>query len=461
MIYTSELGNFSAILSGDTMLTRRLSIYDEPAYKRLVELYRGCDLGFVNLEGSTRNWDEGVPGIMRGTYMTTPPALLEDLKWFGVDMVSCANNHAFDYGAEGLMATARHLDEAGIAHAGTGANLAEARAPGYVETANGRVGLVSATATYRPWNAASAQRPDMPGRPGINPLATSTTYRVDEQAFAELQRMSEKLGFQKDKERARGHFYSDAEVPQDDEQEIEFQGARYVRGKSFGVSATVDEADAEDNLRAVAEAKRQADWVIFSLHYHDFGGKSLTRAKTRTELEDPADYVRGIACRAIDAGADIFVGHGPHIPLGIEIYKGKPIIYSVGSFIFQNETVRFFPDEAYRRFGLGPDALPGDFLDARTDGGRKGHPAHRGFWENVAVKCAFSKGALAELRVYPVDMGFGRPRPQRGRPVLAGGAVAKRILDRMARLSKTFGTEIRVEKNVGVVRLGRSRAKRR
>jgi poly-gamma-glutamate synthesis protein (capsule biosynthesis protein) len=359
-----------------------------------------------------------------------------------------------------MMATIGHLDRAGIAHAGTGANLAEARAPGYMETSNGRVGLVSATATYRPWNAASAQRPDMPGRPGINPLTTSTTYRVDARAFTELQRMSERLGFQKDKERARGHFYSEAEVPRDGAEEIEFQGARYVLGKSFGVTSSIEESDAVPNLRAISEARRQADWVIYSLHYHDFGGKSLTQAKTRTELEDPADYVRDIACRAIDAGADIFVGHGPHIPLGIEIYKGKPIIYSVGSFIFQNETVRFFPDEAYRRFGLGPDAAPGDFLDARTDGGKKGHPAHRGFWENVAVKCSFTKGALTELTVYPVDMGFGRPRPQRGRPVLASGAVAKRILSRMARLSKGFGVDLWITKNIGVIKPGRSRKKR-
>jgi hypothetical protein len=77
MIYASERRDFSVILAGDTMLTRRLSVYDEPAYRRLVALYRDCDVGFVNLEGSVRNWDEGVPGIMRGTYMTTPPAVLE------------------------------------------------------------------------------------------------------------------------------------------------------------------------------------------------------------------------------------------------------------------------------------------------------------------------------------------------------------------------------------------------
>ncbi|MDX1486078.1 MAG: CapA family protein [Alphaproteobacteria bacterium] len=455
MVYQSEAGNISVMLSGDTMLTRRLSVHDEPAYRRLVALYRSSDVGFVNLEGNTRHWDEGRPNVTRGTYMTTPPGILEDLKWFGIDLVSCANNHSFDYGEDGVLATIRHLDRVGIAHAGTGANLAEALAPGYLDTANGRVALVSATAAYRPWNAAAQQRPDMAGRPGINPLSWSQTFRVDEAAFAQLQRMSERLGFQLNKVRARGHFYSADEVHDDDADEIEFQGERYLRGKSFAVTTAVDDATAAANLTSIAEARRQADWVIFSLHYHEFGGKSVMRARTRTELEDPADFVRDMAHRAIDAGADIFVGHGPHIPLGIEIYKGRPILYSVGSFIFQNETVKYFPDPAYARFGLGPEATPADFLDARTDGGKKGHPAHRGFWENVAVGCEFAKGRLAEVRVHPVDMGFGRPRPQRGRPVLASGAVAKRILGRMARLSKTYGTTMRVERNTGVIKPSR------
>ena len=102
--------------------------------------------------------------------MTTEPKLLEDLKWLGINMVSCANNHAFDYGEGGVLANIRHLDEAGMVHAGTGKNLAEARAPGYLDTPNGRVALIAATATFRQWNQAGEQRPDLRGRPGINPL---------------------------------------------------------------------------------------------------------------------------------------------------------------------------------------------------------------------------------------------------------------------------------------------------
>ena len=109
--------------------------------------------------------------------MTTDPKLLEDLKWLGINLVSCANNHAFDYGEDGVLANLKHLDAAGLVHAGTGKNLAEARAPGYLDTPNGRVGLIAATATFRPWNQAGEQRPDLRGRPGINPLGFQTTLQ--------------------------------------------------------------------------------------------------------------------------------------------------------------------------------------------------------------------------------------------------------------------------------------------
>ena len=123
MTYASEAGNFSIAIAGDCMLTRRLRIFDEPEFLALAKIFRDCDAATANLESVVRRWDEGTPGITQGTFMTTPPELLDDLKWFGITMVACANNHAFDYGEGGLLSTIRHLDAAGIAHAGSGANL--------------------------------------------------------------------------------------------------------------------------------------------------------------------------------------------------------------------------------------------------------------------------------------------------------------------------------------------------
>jgi poly-gamma-glutamate capsule biosynthesis protein CapA/YwtB (metallophosphatase superfamily) len=453
MLYQADKGNFTVALAGDTMLTRRLTPFKEERFLALREILRSTDTAFANLEGTVHDWNEGTPGITQGTFMTTEPKLLDDLQWLGINMVSCANNHAFDYGEDGVLANIKHLDRAGLTHAGTGRNLAEARAPAYLDSTNGRVALVAATATFRPWNQAGEQRPDLRGRPGINPLGFETTYRVDAAAFDQLRRMSRELGFEKSHERARKHFYSDKEIPDGQSAELSLLGNRYALGDKFSIETKVNERDLQDNFRWMREARRQADWLIVSVHCHEFGGASLLTAGSRAELEESADFVTRFARQSIDEGADIFVGHGSHFPMGIEIYKGKPIFYSVGNFIFQNETVGFFPADAYERFDLDLRATPSDFLDARTAGGKKGHPAEPAYWENMFAVCEFAERKLKEIRIYPIDQGFGRPRPQRGRPLLAEGEVAERVLDRVARLSKRYGTEVAVRNGTGIVKV--------
>src|SRR4051812_7856456 len=186
MIYHSESGNVRMLLAGDAMPSRRLTPFDEPDYLAVVELIRGADVAFANLETTVRTRDEGAPGWTQGTPMTTPPALLDDLKWMGFDLLSNANNHATDYGTGGLLATLAHLRKAGLPCAGAGETWAQARAPTYADTPAGRVGLVAATSFFRPWNRAADQRPDAPGRPGINPLGFSSQYTVDAATFAAL-----------------------------------------------------------------------------------------------------------------------------------------------------------------------------------------------------------------------------------------------------------------------------------
>jgi poly-gamma-glutamate capsule biosynthesis protein CapA/YwtB (metallophosphatase superfamily) len=451
--YQAEDGNFTIALAGDTMLTRRLAPFREENFLRLREILRGADAAFANLEGTVHTWDEGTPGITQGTFMTTDPKLLEDLKWLGINMVSCANNHAFDYGEDGVLANLRHLDAAGLAHAGTGKNLAEARAPGYLDTPNGRVGLIATTATFRPWNQAGEQRPDLRGRPGINPLGFQTRYRVDAAAFEQVKRMSRQLGFEKSDERARKHFYSDKEIPDAKSAELSLLGNRYLLDEGFSIETQANERDLQDNLRWIREARRQSDWLVVSAHCHEFGGASLLTASTRAELEETADFVTKFAHQTIDEGADVFVGHGSHFPMGIEIYRGKPIFYSVGNFVFQNETVGFFPADAYERFDLDLKATPSDFLDARTAGGKKGHPSDPAYWENMFAVCKFEAKKLLEIKIFPIDQGFGRPRPQRGRPVLADGEIANRVIERVTRLSRRYGTKISNRDGVGVIEL--------
>jgi hypothetical protein len=69
------------------------------------------------------------------------------------------------------------------------------------------------------------------------------------------------------------------------------------------------------------------------------------------------------------------------------------------------------------------------------------------------AECEFRDGAVAFIRIHPLDLGHGRSRAQRGRPVLARGDVARRALERIARLSKPFGTRLEFDGETATIRL--------
>ncbi len=454
MLYDSEKRDISLVLTGDIMTTRRLSVFSEDRYLQLREIVRSAEVRFANFESTAREYDKGSPSLMDGTFMTTEPRLLKDVDWFGFNLLSCANNHAFDYGEEGVLETIRNLDEAGFVHAGTGTNLRQARSPAYLDTPGGRVALIAATSFFREWNQAGEQRPDSRGRPGVNPLGFKKSYVIDRQGMADLRRLGAALGFDADRERLRKFgFSAPAESGADTGEDYQFAGQKFKAGEKFAVQTKVNEKDAAGNLTQLREARRQADWVIVSLHYHEMGGESLLTAQKRTELDEGAAFFGDFARRCIDEGADMVVGHGPHHPLGVEIYKGKPIFHGLGNFILQNETVRFLPDLSYTKFNLSKEATPADFLDARSDGDKAAHPADPLFWQALCAKCKFTSGKLSQVLIYPVDLGFGRPRPQRGRPMLPDAENGEKIIARIARLSRKLGTEISYRDQCGVVAL--------
>jgi poly-gamma-glutamate synthesis protein (capsule biosynthesis protein) len=179
------------------------------------------------------------------------------------------------------------------------------------------------------------------------------------------------------------------------------------------------------------------------MHHHEYGATA----------RDVAEHIEVLAHEVIDAGADIFVGHGPHEDRGIEIYRGKPILYSLGDFIMQNDTVTPQPQRSYDLLDLGPDATPSDFYDARSMNGARGPVTEPAKWESFVAMVSFRAGRLDGLTLHPVDLGFGRPRHTLGRPVLAEGAVAASVLQRLGEMSRPYGTRISIDGNIGSVRL--------
>jgi poly-gamma-glutamate capsule biosynthesis protein CapA/YwtB (metallophosphatase superfamily) len=453
-IYRSESGDITIALAGDTMLTRALKPYAEEDFIALVEVVRSADIAICNLETSVRDDHEGIPGPGGGggTPMTTPPVLLDDLKWIGIDAVSYANNHVGDYGPSGMLAAFQHLKYANIPFAGAGPTLTEARRPAYVDTRAGRVAFLAAASTGAN-NAAGDPHGDTPGRPGLNPLAFTQTYEVDEKALAELKRIDRELGFAQNRVRQRLQFYPSGTIAEDKSDSIRFGNLEFHLGKTFSTSARANKADADANLKSIREAARQSDWQVFSLHNHEFGPGGHMTAKSDTEMENPADFWVDFARAAIDAGCDAVFGHGPHVTLGIEIYKGRPVFYSLGNFVFENDTIQSVPPGYLRGFGLPEDATPGDFMDARSGNGTRSFEIEAPYWESIVPICEFRGKQLAQIKLYPIDLGFGRSRAQRGRPVLARGETAGRILDRVIARSRRFGTKISVEKEIGIIRM--------
>jgi poly-gamma-glutamate capsule biosynthesis protein CapA/YwtB (metallophosphatase superfamily) len=455
MLYTAEQGQASVAVCGDIMPSRRLAIFHEPEFLALRDRLRSADACFANLESMVVRYGEGTPAIRTGTHMVTEPELLEDLKWFGFNLVSCANSHSLNFGEEGLLLQNRYLDAAGIAHAGTGENLRQASSPAYLDAPNGRIALIAASAHLpSEQNRAANQRVDFRGKPGVNALGFATTFVIDKESFLALQRIGTSLGFDDQRQRVIDHgFHSDSQIGAATQAEYKYRGDRYLLGDQFDIRTACDEDDVEENLRQIREARRQADWVIVSLHNQDLIGRSWFTAKKRTEVTEQPDFVHDFAHRAIDAGADVLAIHGPHILMGIEIFRGKPIFYSLGNLIMQNDTLKHVPSYPFDRFGLEPRSTPSDFFDHRTGYGTKGHPVTPEFWQSIVAICRFENRALSRIDIYPVDLGYGRPRAQRGRPMLADARLGQSILARLAQVSAKYGTVIEQQPGCGVIRM--------
>jgi poly-gamma-glutamate synthesis protein (capsule biosynthesis protein) len=413
-------------LAGDAIITRKLSVFDEPGFLALRDLVQTADAAFVNLEILFHNWEPDVipAASSGGTYMQADPSIAEELVWMGFDMVSMANNHTGDYGFGGLRHTTRAVDAAGLMHAGTGENLAEARAPGYLETAAGRVALISAASTFPDGSQAGHQRKDVRGRPGLSPIRYDRVYEVTADQMEALRTYREGTGAS----RGQGD-------------RLRLFGQTFQLGEEYGTITTPHEGDLAEIVASVEEAKRQANFVVFSSHSHESG---------RTN-NYPADFIVTLAHAVIDAGADIFLAHGPHVLRGVEIYKGKPIFYSLGDFLFQNETVPRQPEDNYQRYGLGADAVAPDFFDARQRSG--GFPARPQVWESFVAMVEFEGGELSAVELHPITLGHGLERPQRGRPLFATGDLARKIIDETREYSEPWGTDIRFENGIGVIEI--------
>src|SRR5215212_7620739 len=311
-------------LMGDVMLGRNVAealsyrMRPEEPWGDVMPLLNEADLRIANLECAITDKDRPWIRTPKVFHFRTPPSAIETLRTARIDACSLANNHTLDFEEQGLLDTLKHLDAAGIRHAGAGRNREEAADPAILAVPadrTRRVALLAFTDNEPPFAAGT-------DRPGTNYLPVSSKSDV-------------------------------------------------LRRVEVAVS-TVRELG--------------ADTVIFSNHW----GPNM--------VQRPRELFRRFARAVIDRGVDVYYGHSAHVFQGVEIYRGKPILYDTGDFID----------------------------DYAVD------PRLRNDW-SFLFRVSVEEGTLKRLDLTPVKLSYARVG-------LARGAERQAILDLMASLSAEMGT---------------------
>lgn len=183
-------------LTGDSILQRRLLSRMNAVVCPLFDLIRGADVAFTNLEVLPNDY-RGDPALESGgSHFGAPAWVLDELQEAGFGLFAAATNHCLDYSISGLLLSMEAMDRRGLAYAGVGRNLEDARRAAYVTHPHGTVALLSCSSTFAKGQEASSQRPDMPGRPGLNPLRYAAMHEVTAEQLAVVRQLADQLGLE-------------------------------------------------------------------------------------------------------------------------------------------------------------------------------------------------------------------------------------------------------------------------
>ena len=422
--------------AGDAMVFRRLP-GNYPGFDPLRTFIGRGDFRFLNLETTIHRHETFGAAVSGGSWFCAAPEVLEDVRAFGFNALSTANNHAMDYSHAGLLKTLDYIRAAGFACAGTGRSMAEATAPSYVETPSGRFALIGASSSFHPDAIAGAPARGVPARPGLNAIRHDTFYQLPPERMEALKSIARDIGINAADDIYRAQGYR----PAVKEGTVLFGDLRFEEADAPGKRTAVNKTDMLRIERSIHEARFMADCVVVAMHSHDIAGGSL---------EEPDQFYVDFSHRCIDAGADAVIGTGPHLLRPIEIYRGKPIFYSLGDFIIQLETIANAPSDMYEKQGLTADAGLDALFENRSDGGRRGLYYDPVMFETVVPYWEYEDGALCRLELLPVELNFGTPRSVGGWPRPKPDAG---ILERLSDMSAPWGTKINIKDGLGIVEL--------
>jgi poly-gamma-glutamate capsule biosynthesis protein CapA/YwtB (metallophosphatase superfamily) len=426
---------FTIAVVGDIIIDHSLAhMMADPDFAAVVRLIQSADVATGNLEGNIvdgRSLRTSAPGGFGGE-----PSAAYWLKEMGFDLLQRPNNHANDFGAEGLAETSIHLDRAGLVHAGYGESYAAARAARFYPSDRGRVGMV-ATFAREGYDLTTAQpgSGEWLGRGGISVLSVNRYFMVPEDRWASVRTLRDAFP------NASG-FYARGALTETDIGALghNFRKAPATETEPY-YSFTMNERDLRDLVAAVREGKMRSDFMTFAIHSHHFRdaqggyrGQDIPEAEHLDTNPSIPDFHVQLARTLIDNGADLYQGTGVHALRGIEIYRDRPIFYGLGEFIRQMDVI-----------GISGRGEP-----SRSDCAGCPFPVK---YETVIAISRFDGDRLVEIRLHPIELRYDSARmAHRGVPRIAPPETARHILTRLQELSAPLGTNIAIENDVGIIR---------
>ena len=414
---------------GDSFLIEHPSRSDEEL-ATLRAYISESDVAVTNVEANLHHFEADVypAGESGGDWAVASPEVLDALKWMGFNLFSAPNNHSLDFLQGGVMHTIQAFRNANACFAGIGENLAAAEAPAYISVPGGRVALIALNLSFEKWHVAGEQRRDCQGRPGINYVCHDDLYGVSGEVFSALMDIVKTY----------------PGLGKIDGKEIQICGKVFVEGD--GVCTRARRKDVERIQRSIRRAKKQADVVLVSVHSHE--NRNGDPAK-------PAQFEEALAHACIDAGADAYIGHGPHVVRGIEVYRDRPILYSLGNFFYQCELIERSPEEFYHKFSeFDQTACTADVFDYREQNGGMLGELNPEYYRSMMATFAMSlDGKLESLEIHPIDLVFKAKRSRKGTPRLAEGTVAEAVFAEVVDRSAAYGTHFEQKDNKLILKL--------
>ncbi len=426
------------ILAGDMLFSsRNLANRLDPM---LVKKLKEADAVFANAEFSTPKSNTSV-AAGRGYVTAVRPDTLKEFADLNIKLVSLANNHSGDFGIEGMRNTLEAADKHGLIVGGLANSLDEVRMPNFYDTPSGRIGFVTATATRADVFMASNAGNGVPARPGVNPLRWREQYKVSSEQYKQLEKISADLGLTESNEQGRN--IEGFENP--DSNTLIFgslfeKNLTFYKNEQTQFKTQANENDLNALKDSIRDAKFRSDFVFLNIHSHE-------GINANWYDDEPADFFVEAAHTAIEAGADLVIGHGAHFMRGIETYQGKKIFYNLGSLMMEFESGNsIIPPEMYAEYGLDEHAKPSQLHRKRSVNDEEnfiGFNAYPKFSQNIILEIDVDEGKNPNIRVIPIDLDLTNRNPiKRGLPNIPNSELAQLILKRLNKISQPLNTQL-------------------